>query len=72
GKMFHPMAATVVMALVSAMVFSLTIVPAAVAVFLTGRIREKESAAISAAKGIYRPALELALKFRWPVLGGAG
>lgn len=72
GKMFHPMAATVVMALVSAMVFSLTIVPAAVAVFLTGRIREKESAAISAAKGIYRPALELALKFRWSVLGAAG
>lgn len=72
GKMFHPMAATVIMALLSAMVFSLTIVPAAVAVFLTGRIREKESAVISVTKRFYRPALELALKFRWVVLGGAG
>ena len=71
GKMFHPMAATVIMALLSAMVFSLTIVPAAIAVFLTGRIREKESVAISVTKRFYRPALELALKFRWVVLGGA-
>ena len=72
GKMFHPMAATVVMALLSAMVFSLTIVPAAVAVFMGGKIREKESIAIHAAKSVYRPALELALRFRWLVLTGAG
>jgi heavy metal efflux system protein len=72
GKMFHPMAATVVMALLSAMVLSLTIVPAAVAVFMTGKIREKESAVISVSKKLYRPALELALRFRLMVLTGAG
>lgn len=38
GKMFHPMAATVVMALLAAMVLSLTVVPAAVAVFMSGKI----------------------------------
>ena len=72
GKMFHPMAATVVMALLSAMVLSLTIVPAAVAVFMSGKIREKESAVISVSKKLYRPALELALRFRLMVLTGAG
>jgi len=69
GKMFHPMAATVVMALLSAMVLSLTIVPAAVAVFLNGKISEKESAVIRGAKTLYAPLLALALKFRWLVIG---
>ncbi|MDA8965557.1 CusA/CzcA family heavy metal efflux RND transporter [Pseudomonadales bacterium] len=71
GKMFHPMAATVVMALLSAMVFSLTLVPAAVAVFLNGEISEKESVVITKAKSIYRPLLQLALKLRWVVIGFA-
>ncbi|WP_297185233.1 CusA/CzcA family heavy metal efflux RND transporter [uncultured Porticoccus sp.] len=71
GKMFHPMAATVVMALLAAMVLSLTIVPAAVAVFMTGKVQEKESPIISATKSVYRPALEWALHFRWVVLGSA-
>ena len=68
GKMFHPMAATVVMALLSAMLFSLTIVPAAVAVFLNGKISEKESVVITKSKSVYRPLLLLALKFRWAVV----
>jgi len=71
GKMFHPMAATVVMALLSAMVLSLTVVPAAVAVFMGGKISEKESPVISGAKSLYRPALRVAMRFRWLVLGGA-
>jgi len=71
GKMFHPMAATVVMALLSAMVLSLTVVPAAVAVFLRGKISEKEGSVISGAKSLYKPALLVAMKFRWLVLGGA-
>ena len=71
GKMFHPMAATVVMALLSAMIFSLTIVPAAVAVFLKGHISEKESAVIVKAKSIYKPLLLLALKFSWVVISFA-
>ena len=71
GKMFHPMAATVVMALLSAMVLSLTVVPAAVAVFMNGKISEKESIVITKAKLAYRPLLKLALKFRWAVVSFA-
>lgn len=71
GKMFHPMAATVVMALLSAMVLSLTVVPAAVAVFLRGKISEKESVIIGVTKRLYAPLLGLALKFRWLVVGMA-
>ncbi|WP_018275135.1 CusA/CzcA family heavy metal efflux RND transporter [Teredinibacter turnerae] len=71
GKMFHPMAATVVMALLSAMVLSLTVVPAAVAVFMNGKISEKESIIISKAKSAYKPLLNFALTFRWAVVGFA-
>ncbi|MCP5345178.1 MAG: CusA/CzcA family heavy metal efflux RND transporter [Pseudomonadales bacterium] len=71
GKMFHPMAATVVMALLSAMVLSLTFVPAAVALFMGGKIRETESRIIVASKSVYRPVLEAALRFRWLVVSGA-
>ncbi|MBU3069205.1 CusA/CzcA family heavy metal efflux RND transporter [Aestuariicella sp. G3-2] len=71
GKMFHPMAATVVMALISAMVLSLTFVPAAVALFMSGKIREKESRVIVASKSLYRPVLEAAFRFRWLVVSGA-
>ena len=46
GKMFHPMAFTVVVALLSAMVLSITFVPAAVATFITGKVHEKENIAI--------------------------
>ncbi|WP_019603377.1 efflux RND transporter permease subunit [Teredinibacter turnerae] len=70
-KMFHPMAATVVMALLSAMVLSLTVVPAAVAVFMNGKISEKESAVIAKAKSAYQPLLKLALRFRYAVVGFA-
>jgi cobalt-zinc-cadmium resistance protein CzcA len=68
GKMFHPMAATVVMALLSAMVLSLTVVPAAVAIFMTGKISEKENRLMIAAKNLYRPLLLQALRWRWLVL----
>jgi cobalt-zinc-cadmium resistance protein CzcA len=59
------------MALLAAMVLSLTVVPAAVAVFMGGKISEKESPVISGAKSLYRPALRVAMRFRWLVLGGA-
>lgn len=72
GKMFHPMAATVVMALLSALVLSLTVVPAAVAVFLSGKINERENRAVATAKSLYRPLLLAAMKIRWLVLAGAG
>ena len=71
GKMFQPMAATVVMALLSALVLSLTVVPAAVAVFMNGKVSEKESRIISAAKSAYQPLLEKAMKLRGLVLSFA-
>ena len=71
GKMFHPMAATVVMALLAALVLSLTLVPAAIAVFMTGNISEKENRVVSAAKSLYEPALKGAMKLRWWVLSAA-
>ncbi|MCL1047549.1 CusA/CzcA family heavy metal efflux RND transporter [Shewanella electrodiphila] len=71
GKMFHPMAATVVMALLAALVLSLTLVPAAVALFMTGKISEKESRVITLSKSLYKPLLIVAMKFRWLVLSAA-
>ncbi|CAM3923928.1 Cobalt-zinc-cadmium resistance protein CzcA [Pseudoalteromonas maricaloris] len=68
GKMFHPMAATVVMALISAMILSVTLVPAAVAIFMKGKISEKESVVIRSTKSIYKPMLIIAMKFRWIIV----
>ncbi len=62
GKMFHPMAITVVMALLSALVLSLTFVPAAVAIFVTGKVEEKENRVIRGAKRGYEPALRWSLR----------
>jgi heavy metal efflux system protein len=71
GKMFHPMAFTVVLALSSAMLLSLTFVPAAVAMFLGGRVRANDNRAMRWARSAYAPALRLALRARLPVLAGA-
>ena len=62
GKMFHPMAFTVVMALLSALILSLTFVPAAVALFITGKVKEKESKVIRGIKRGYEPALRWSLR----------
>lgn len=71
GKMFEPMAATVVLALLAAMVMSLTIVPAAVAVLMKGKVKESESLIITATKSIYRPVLLWSLRLRWLVMFAA-
>ena len=71
GKMFHPMAATVVMALVAALILSLTFVPAAVALFVTGKVEERENVVMRTARNGYAPLLQVALRLRWPLLGGA-
>ena len=62
GKMFHPMAITVVMALTAALVLSLTFIPAAVAMFVTGRVQETESRVMRTARRGYGPALAWALR----------
>ena len=60
GKMFHPMAITVVTALLGAMILSLTFVPAAVALFIGERVEEKENRLMHAARRAYQPALRYA------------
>lgn len=71
GKMFTPMAMAVIMALLSALVLSLTFVPAAVALFLSGHIEEKDNLIVRQSKRAYTPILAWALKFRLAVLAGA-
>ena len=71
GKMFRPMALTVILALLAALILSLTFVPAAVALFLTAKIQEKENVIVRGARRVYAPVLEAALRFRFAVLAGA-
>jgi cobalt-zinc-cadmium resistance protein CzcA len=68
GKMFHPMAFTVVIALTSALILSLTFVPAAVALFIRGKVTEKESWIMRGAQAAYRPALRFALQARYAIV----
>jgi cobalt-zinc-cadmium resistance protein CzcA len=71
GKMFRPMALAVIIALIAALILSLTFVPAAVALFLTGKIEEKENAIVRGARNAYAPILDGALRFRTFILAGA-
>ncbi len=71
GKMFRPMALTILYALVSAFILSLTVVPALVAIVMAGRVSEKENLLVRAAKRLYTPALSLALRGRVVVAGVA-
>jgi heavy metal efflux system protein len=64
GKTFHPMAITVVLALTAALLLSLTLVPAAVAQFVTGKVEEKENWLMRRLGNVYRPLLDRALA--WP------
>lgn len=71
GKMFHPMAFAVVAALIGALIFSITFVPAACALFLTGRIKEGDNVIVATVKRFYEPLLRGALRARWAVVGAA-
>ncbi|GGY63713.1 cation efflux system protein [Cellvibrio zantedeschiae] len=71
GKMFHPMAVTVVVALVAALILSVTFIPAAIALVMNGKVAEHENAIMLAAKNAYRPLLEGALKLRWWLVSSA-
>jgi cobalt-zinc-cadmium resistance protein CzcA len=64
GKMFHPMAFTVVSALLGAMLLSVTFVPAAVAIFITGKVSHQDNLAIRGAKALYRPTLRFIMTIR--------
>ena len=68
GKMFHPMALTVILALLGATILSVTFVPAAVALALTGKISEKQNVVLRLAHKLYEPTLEVCIKQRNPIV----
>lgn len=71
GKMFQPMALTVIIALIAAFVLSLTFVPAMLAIFVSGKVEEKESKVIHAAKSGYEPMLRTSLRMPLTFILGA-
>ena len=71
GKMFKPMAITVIFALVGALALALTLMPALCSWLLGGHIEEKDSFLVRWAKQLYTPFLNFALRSRWIVSGAA-
>lgn len=69
GKMFHPMAFTVVIALLGAMILSVTFVPAAIALFVTGKVKEEENFVMRSARRVYDPVLNWVMVRRPLVFG---
>jgi cobalt-zinc-cadmium resistance protein CzcA len=68
GKMFEPMALTVILALVSAFILSLTFVPALIALAITGRVTESDNAFIRRLKAVYAPLLGSTIARPWPAI----
>ncbi len=71
GKMFFPMAFTVIAALLGAMLLSVTFVPAAVAIALAGKVEEKESRIMRWALRAYRPVQDVAFRYKKATYTGA-
>ena len=68
GKMFHPMAFTVVVALLGAMILSITFIPAAVALFIGDKVAEKENRLMRWLTRAYAPVLERAMQAKAVVI----
>lgn len=69
GKMFHPMAFTVVAALAGALIFSVTFVPAAVAIFIRGEVSHQDNVVMRRARDSYAPVIDWALGHtRWVIV----
>lgn len=68
GKMFLPMAITVMLALAAAFILSLTTVPALIAILMNGKIAEKDVRAIEIAKEHYAPALHKVIARPLPII----
>ncbi len=71
GKMFKPMALTVIFALMGSLVLALTLMPALCSWLLGGNIRERDSLMVAWAKMLYAPILRFSLRFRWVTVGAA-
>lgn len=65
GKMFKPMAFTVVFALIGALILALTIVPVLCSFFMTKKVSEEDNFLIRFAKRVYSPVLHFSLRMRW-------
>jgi len=68
GKMFHPMALTVICALAAAFILTLTFVPAMTAILMTSRVSDADTRLVRVMKRLYQPVLTFALRRRWLVL----
>jgi cobalt-zinc-cadmium resistance protein CzcA len=68
GKLFRPMALTVIFALLGSMVLSLTLMPVLASLLLPRHMKERENLLVRWLKRAYRPALTAALRWRWVVL----
>ncbi len=71
GKMFHPMALAVMLALGGALVLALTLMPVLCSFLLGGRVREEDNRVIRFAKRLYLPTLRVALRLRWIVVAAS-
>ncbi len=71
GKLFQPMALTVVFVLTGSLLLSFTVIPALIGTFLTKNIREREPVFVSWLRRLYEPVLDWALRFRKVVIVGA-
>lgn len=71
GKMFKPMAFTVVFALIGALILTLTLVPALASMFMSGDTREGKNPIMSFFSKLYAPTLNFALRAKMLVVGGA-
>lgn len=71
GKMFQPMAYTVVFALLGALLLTLTLTPALCSMFLSGDTKEKHNPIMAFFERVYRPVLDFSLRARLPILAGA-
>lgn len=71
GKMFFPMAITVIFALVSAFILSITFVPAMLSLFMKGHLKERENILVEKSKQFYAPLIHMTLKSPWLTIGSA-
>lgn len=71
GKMFHPMAMTVVLALAGAMILSMTFIPAAIALFIGKKVAEKENRLMALARNAYEPLLASVMRMPLVVISTA-
>jgi len=68
GRLFQPMALTVIFALCGSLIFSLTLIPVLASFALSGSTHHKENFLVRGAQWLYRPIVRFALRFRWSIL----